>query len=486
MARKQTIKSITFTNLKGLKNVTIDFNPDKEITGIFGTNGCGKSTILHALLCMYKPEGNIGDNFKFNVFFKGGESNDNWKGSSFIANISQEAGKKHTMEDRNIKYQKKDRWSPRYTNRPKRSVFFIGIDTCVPDIEKEPISRRNILTEKRLELDKGEKICQTMASIMNRGYRSVYMSKCSNRGYVSLHRDDCDYRSLAMGAGEQRLFKLVKLFYDAPEYSLIVIDEIDLTLHTEALNRLLDFIKERSKADHYQVVFTSHREEILKRKDINIRHLWQTANGTQCLNNTTSDCIRQLTGIQNSPYKIFVEDDVAKAIVNEVLREEQKQRLCKISTFGALSNAFTIAAGLYNADILNDKFLIVTDGDVCKNADDIAKGVKSVLSGTEPSHSEKCAEVASHITYFISPNFVAPEIYIHSTLVNMDINSEIIEAARSIQAVTDKHEYVDRIVAALNSSPREVTLSRIIDLIKTTEGWSTYTQNIRQWVQGIS
>ena len=49
----QKITSLHIDKLKGLENLDISFE-DKNVTAIFGANGCGKSTILHALACIYK------------------------------------------------------------------------------------------------------------------------------------------------------------------------------------------------------------------------------------------------------------------------------------------------------------------------------------------------------------------------------------------------------------------------------------------------
>lgn len=51
---KQTLDKVCIGQLKALKDIELDFN-DKKVTAIFGINGCGKSTILHALACLYRP-----------------------------------------------------------------------------------------------------------------------------------------------------------------------------------------------------------------------------------------------------------------------------------------------------------------------------------------------------------------------------------------------------------------------------------------------
>ncbi|MDR0917746.1 MAG: AAA family ATPase, partial [Oscillospiraceae bacterium] len=67
--------------LKGLQNVTINFSD--TLTAIMGVNGAGKTTILHALACVYNKEEN-GEEYKFPNFFV--PSRDNlWEGSKLIA-----------------------------------------------------------------------------------------------------------------------------------------------------------------------------------------------------------------------------------------------------------------------------------------------------------------------------------------------------------------------------------------------------------------
>ena len=80
--RPQRLQKIQFRKLKNLENLEISFE-NKHITGIFGTNGSGKSTILHALACLYQPVANsTRRNFKFPNFFIP-TTLDLWNGSQF-------------------------------------------------------------------------------------------------------------------------------------------------------------------------------------------------------------------------------------------------------------------------------------------------------------------------------------------------------------------------------------------------------------------
>lgn len=47
------LKEIRIEKLKGINNLVLKF--DKKMVALMGVNGCGKSTILHALACAYTP-----------------------------------------------------------------------------------------------------------------------------------------------------------------------------------------------------------------------------------------------------------------------------------------------------------------------------------------------------------------------------------------------------------------------------------------------
>ena len=51
---EQVLKKIEIEELKGLKELEIDFT-EFPLTAILGSNGVGKSTILHLLACVNNP-----------------------------------------------------------------------------------------------------------------------------------------------------------------------------------------------------------------------------------------------------------------------------------------------------------------------------------------------------------------------------------------------------------------------------------------------
>ena len=65
---QQRLKSLTIKGLRRLKNLNISFE-NKDVIGVFGVNGCGKTTLLYALLCLYNQK-NPAAQFNFGNFFK--------------------------------------------------------------------------------------------------------------------------------------------------------------------------------------------------------------------------------------------------------------------------------------------------------------------------------------------------------------------------------------------------------------------------------
>ena len=102
----QRLDRVVFHKLKGLSNLDINFD-DKNVTGIFGVNGSGKSTVLHAISCFYKGHSRGAETNYFTRFFKRVDGA-KWVGSKMTAYMTI-AG-----NSRPVEYKKAaDRWTPR-------------------------------------------------------------------------------------------------------------------------------------------------------------------------------------------------------------------------------------------------------------------------------------------------------------------------------------------------------------------------------------
>lgn len=473
----QSLDKVFFTQLKGLHNVEISFT-DKPVTAIFGVNGCGKSTILHALACLYRPDSSIGEKNYFTRFFKR-ENGVSWTGSKLRAYFTirghssfREYGKAG------------DRWTPRIESRPLRDVVYLGISSCVPDIEQVTVTVTNFAMGAAEDVQRKEEIVRAASAIMNYDYSNYAKASFHKKKYKKVARNSAtiNYSSLAMEAGEQRLFSILEILYTLPAYSLFLIDELDLTLHTSALTKLIDEMTRVAQRKHLQIVFTTHREELALRKDINIRHIWKTANSsdTFVLDHTSPDCLLRLTGRMEKLFEVYVEDDLAEYIARQVTRDNGLLPYTSFLRFGAIENAFVVAAG---CDIQEDDScnkLFVMDGDKYRTEGERIAQMQKCYSGNEAERDARRRRALSHIKQFALPEGEQPEHYLWTQL--KQTNNDLATLAQEIIAVADdKHAYLYDVQMKSGES-REGFLTRLTAILNHEPFWKEYVSELSSWL----
>ncbi|MBQ4283705.1 MAG: DNA cytosine methyltransferase [Lachnospira sp.] len=474
---KQRITNIHIDELKGLRNLDIPIN--KNLTAIMGVNGSGKSTILHALACIYEPYSEMGNNYKFSFFFTPNPDS-SWKNSKLSITYYDENAQKEVVR---VYKKESDRWSPRYAKRPIRDVIFVGIDTCIPEIEIEKQTSYIDYSTEAASDGLANRIIRKAAYILNKNYESLTLHKTKRKELLGVHiPNDITYSSLSMGAGEQRVLKILKLLYSVQRYSLILIDEIDLLLHVNALNKLIEVVNEIAEKRNLQVIFTTHSLEMVNLTEyVSIRYLDKLDQKTMVYNSINPDLIYEMSNRREQHMEIYVEDSLAEAIVTKVARDLNVLRNIRVIKFGAASNAFVVASSyiLKSEDYSN--VLIVLDGDVYVNEEDKVKAVEEVLSGTESNHDKKVASAISMVKQFALPQGVAPEKHIYDMLIEMQSDDEISRMAGRLNAVNNSHDWLNELIVRIGQS-RELVLYRIMDIVSNHSRWSDYVNDIRCWL----
>jgi len=478
---QQKLISVHFHSLKGLKDLKIDFR-QSGLTGIFGINGSGKSTIIHAVSCIYKG---ISQNYIMSQFFTP-TTHGKWQGSNFTVEYSHSnpPAQPNQQVSKRVYRKAAQRWVPEYKKRLEREVRFIGINTCVPDIETEThLSLINFNSTDQIDAT-SIKILDRLSFIMNKKYEKHTLNQSWRKTYIGVESEGIQYSALSMGAGEQRVFRILKTVLECPKYALILIDEIDLLLHTSALKNLLTVLIEESQKNIQQIIFTSHRQEILSLNDIDYKHIYQTPLKTFCLENTTPECITRLTGKPQKIIEIFVEDDLSEAIVSQIAESLSIRSYVSINRFGAAINSFTVAAGFLLSGKTLDNTLIILDGDVYRSVEEKEKQIRNVLAGDDPLIIEKRTPALNSICQYSIPDGKAPETYLHYMLSNSGEEDEISKIAKTIQAVNNSHDFVNTIIDHLGIS-KEVGLYKIVSLLSGTTFWADFTIDVKSALEKL-
>lgn len=485
---KKYIKLINIYNAKELRDISLSFKTE-GLTAILGPNGCGKTTILHLLACAYSSSREGVDyrypNFFLPVRYLNVEEDFSWNGTSFEYHFLQG----DEPEPRKYSVQKtSQRWC-RYNKRPSRWVSYIGVDTCIPDIEKE--KRQSLITYQEEEPG-SDRILAKAKYIIGKEYINYSLCKrYDNRTNIKVSVGGQAYTSLSMGAGEQRVFRILDEVVKAEPYGLILIDEIDILLHQSSLKRLIEILVKEAKKKHLQIVFTAHNQYILELPNIEFRHIYQRTDRTECLIGNNADGLYQLTGSNSQKdLNIFVEDELAKALVQKICTEENCSTRIDVVQYGAIENCFSLIVGLHLGQEDLKRKLFIIDGDRYTSLDGRIDQLKHKLSGTEESRKSEREELANQIKQFVLvlDNNTSPEEYYHQLIISLpEMSSRLTprheELRREIQNVStadlqDSHDLLLKPFQRLGMD-KSLGYALCADLIASKQEWDSISSEIR-------
>jgi ABC-type lipoprotein export system ATPase subunit len=483
---QQRLIRLEIEQLKVLKDVTISF-VDYPLTAILGPNGSGKSTVLHALACAFEPNLPQGEGYRFSSFFL--PSTDAlWEGSKMTLTHSYRDGQEFYDNSTRVYSKARDRWAPRYSSRPKRDLIYIGIDKCVPMIESEKRQARINYQTRQITEDAIMAILAKASFVLDRNYTAFNRHNAQGKEFIGVGLPGVQYSALSMSAGEQKVFYVLEKVFKAPNYSLILLDELDLLLHEKSLKRLVTVLNERATDKNLQIVFSTHRESLVDCEgEVNVRHLYNGQDRSYCFEQTKPDAIARLTGEQPKPIEIFVEDELAEAIIRVILGKLKASKWVSVGKFGAAINSFTMAGGLFLKGESCEDVCFVLDGDRYSSEPEIVTQIRRVITGNGENVEALRHAARSSFLSFGLPEGQQPERYIHALVCqhpasDNEAHNEIIEVAQEVGVVANDHHYLSDVVSRLGLDKR-VGLSLIAEIFSTTTDWEAFVSPVVNWLE---
>jgi len=365
------IQSIHINNLQRLRDITVDFE-QAGVTAIMGVNGSGKTTLLQAIACVFQRDTTIEleqQSYAYSDFFKPYEGYD-WLGSSF--------GVSFYDEDNSVIYSKDDDfWNPRAQNKKQRYVKYVSMLDCIPHQEKE-IGEEIANFEKKdigLRPAKRTTFLQEVSGALHRNYMDVgncekedgldkfFFARIQNHA-----QEEIEYPSHYMGAGEQKIVYIINEVLKAPDGALILIEELDVSLHDSAIKSLINFLQQQAISRQIQIVFTTHWLGVQALSDdVNIVSLFEEPATRNIVVREAFDP-QFIHGLNNDneqrrQIKVWVEDTLTQKIVELVAREMGVMHFLKIKVLGSIQNVYKIAGAIAVMGDNLDRTIIVTDGD---------------------------------------------------------------------------------------------------------------------------
>lgn len=192
--------------------------------------------------------------------------------------------------------------------------------------EKPIVNSKTRALNNPLETLSDEEL-QWISFILGREYisgLSVFHELFRNEGYSVLFQTNfAKYSEAVAGSGEIAVVRLVREVLAAEDYSLILLDEPEVSLHPGAQIRLKIFLLDQIKRKKHQVVLTSHSPSIVKGfpKEA-IKVFYQNPGNGRFLvkeNLTPEEAFFHIEFPIDNRKNIVVEDVLAQEIVSGVL-----------------------------------------------------------------------------------------------------------------------------------------------------------------------
>lgn len=358
----QFLERIEIAGLRGWNAQSVQFR--FPVTAIVGENGTGKSTILKVAASAYDPKQGTG--YYPSDFFL----STHW---DEVAGVS--LGYRIRLGDDTQSYSIKKpsrRWSfPE--NRYKRDVYWYDVARTLPldasagyakvaKLAAGEVANENISDEFRGHL----------SHILGRDYSSARFASPDvneTRKVGILGRDFGEMSQFHQGAGEDTTLDLIQSLQSVPNHSLIVIDEIEASLHPRAQRRLVRFLINQARLKRIQIVLSTHSPYILEELPTEARVLLiPSADGPNIIYGASPEfALSRIDDAVHPEAFVYLEDKNAKIWLREILASHPEGGTLlpriKISPVGP-SNVVILMGSLAHAGKLPHKSLSVLDGDV--------------------------------------------------------------------------------------------------------------------------
>lgn len=334
------LEFIEIDGIRGWDGQRIPF--DFPIVAIVGENGTGKSTILQCAASTYQPP-------------KRDTSDKGWFASDFLPKTIWEnvrgAELRYSTRDGNRTKSGKvrkpgERWRGNL-ERPERYVNYIDLRRIQPIVARTGYSKLAKDATRELSAKLFEPaLLARLSQIMGRHFSGTRMAltDAHNKRVVPVFIDknqnvDLTYSGYHAGAGQMTIAEFLRL--DPLQGSLVLIDEIETSLHPRAQRRLVRDLAELCRERDLQIIVTTHSPYVLAELPLEARiYLMQGQSGRHVMTGVSPEFA--MTKMDEYPHpecEIYVEDNRAQTMLREIIVAHSKGIIerCTMIPFGLAS-----------------------------------------------------------------------------------------------------------------------------------------------------
>ncbi|RJX36265.1 MAG: ATP-binding cassette domain-containing protein [Desulfurivibrio sp.] len=358
----QFLQMIKIDGLRGWAGQAVEFN--FPVVAIVGENGSGKSTLLKVAACIYDNK-DKDKRFYPSTFFV----ETVWDRIQDVK-IEYRIKRGPSIESFRITKPSK-RWRVP-ENSPKRNVFILDIARTLP--LEASVGYAKIARSAASEIESSElsdEFRGRLSHVLGRDYKKARFATSdvdAKRQVGLLEREWGELSQFHQGAGEDATLDLFRTLQGLPENSMLLVDEVEASLHPRAQRRLTRFLLWLARHRRIQAIITTHSPFVLQELPQEARILLLP--GPQGLSIvygiSTEFAMSRLDDEVHPDLHVFLEDREAETLLREILASSEvtAKLLHRIdmSPVGP-SNVVAMLGSLAKAGKLPYKAVAVVDGD---------------------------------------------------------------------------------------------------------------------------
>ena len=308
------------------------------IVALVGENGAGKSTILQAAASVYKGE--TPRETKRAKFASAHFPDTPWE------RVEKAYIKWWVREGTSTKEGSIRKESTRWRGNPDRRIRrVVNIDLS----RIQPVAARvgyfRLAKPQHKEASAAsfnEEQLARLANIMGKKYEIASMAITdfdSKRSVPVIEHKGMRYSGFHGGAGETTMVELLER--DITQDSLVIIDEVETSLHPRSQRRLMRDLAEICRTKEAQIILSTHSPYVLEELPDEARlYIWEGAQGREIIKGVSPNFAMTKMDLEAHPdCDLYVEDENAKDMLREIIISHSTDVIqrCLISAFGAAS-----------------------------------------------------------------------------------------------------------------------------------------------------
>jgi len=232
------------------------------------------------------------------------------------------------------------RWrgNPARKDRPVRYIDLRRIQPIAAQVGYSRLAKPQYSESKSEPFD--EERLARLSSIIGKSYikAEFSLSDADDKRWVPVVKsEEGRYSGFHQGAGEVTLANLLR--EDMPKYGVVLIDELETSLHPRSQRRLVRELAEMARVREIQIIVTTHSPYVLEELPPAGRlYVMNTSGGKKLLPGVSPYfAMTQMDDEKHPEVDIYVEDEQSKILLEELLVVGKKELLlrCKTIPFGA-------------------------------------------------------------------------------------------------------------------------------------------------------